>query len=822
MFGHFTEKAQRVMYYAQEEARAMRYPAVGTEHLLMGILREGDSVAARALLELGVTLEKVHELISQVVTPGNTVIGNEIAITPRVKKVLQLAQEEAVRWGVNYIGTEHLLLGLLHEGEGLAAQVLQALDVHPDALRKQVMALLGGTGTMDANIAGGTKSTSAKNRDMLNEFGRNLNELVEQGKIDPVIGRDTEIERVIQVLCRRTKNNPALLGEPGVGKTAIAEGLAQRIVNGNVPELLRNKEVFTLDIGSMVAGARYRGDFEERLKKVMDEVKKDSNIILFIDEMHTLIGAGSAEGSLDAANILKPELARGDIQCIGATTLDEYRKHIEKDAALERRFQPITVNEPSEEDAIAILKGIRDKYEAHHSVEISDEAIEAAVKLSGRYISDRFLPDKAIDLIDEAASRVRLQTYTAPPDIKALEEELERLSKEKEAAVISQEYEKAAMYRDREKETQAELNRLTEEWKNGATAKAKVVTGEDIAQIVSKWTGVPVTKLQAEDTERLLHMEEILHQRVVGQDEAVKAVSRAVRRAQSGLKSPKRPIGSFLFLGPTGVGKTELARALAEVLFDDEDAVIRVDMSEYMEKHSVARMVGAPPGYVGHDEGGQLTEAVRRKPYSIVLLDEIEKAHPDVFNILLQVLDDGRLTDSQGRTVDFKNTVIIMTSNIGAGHIKNSTVGFGTAGNGEENKAEYDKMKSRVMEALKAAFRPEFLNRVDETIVFHALEKEHIMQIVDLMMKDLHKRLAEQNITMEVTAEAKAKLVEDGYDPAYGARPLRRTIQRQVEDPLAEDLLRGRYQAGDVVKVDVTKDGVVLLKDGEAELVDAE
>ncbi|MBO4949073.1 MAG: ATP-dependent Clp protease ATP-binding subunit [Peptococcaceae bacterium] len=822
MFGHFTEKAQRVMYYAQEEARAMRYPAVGTEHLLMGILREGDSVAARALLELGVTLEKVHELISQVVTPGNTVIGNEIAITPRVKKVLQLAQEEAVRWGVNYIGTEHLLLGLLHEGEGLAAQVLQALDVHPDALRKQVMALLGGTGTMDANIAGGAKSTSAKNRDMLNEFGRNLNELVEQGKIDPVIGRDTEIERVIQVLCRRTKNNPALLGEPGVGKTAIAEGLAQRIVNGNVPELLRNKEVFTLDIGSMVAGARYRGDFEERLKKVMDEVKKDSNIILFIDEMHTLIGAGSAEGSLDAANILKPELARGDIQCIGATTLDEYRKHIEKDAALERRFQPITVNEPSEEDAIAILKGIRDKYEAHHSVEISDEAIEAAVKLSGRYISDRFLPDKAIDLIDEAASRVRLQTYTAPPDIKALEEELERLSKEKEAAVISQEYEKAAMYRDQEKETQAELNRLTEEWKNGATAKAKVVTGEDIAQIVSKWTGVPVTKLQAEDTERLLHMEEILHQRVVGQDEAVKAVSRAVRRAQSGLKSPKRPIGSFLFLGPTGVGKTELARALAEVLFDDEDAVIRVDMSEYMEKHSVARMVGAPPGYVGHDEGGQLTEAVRRKPYSIVLLDEIEKAHPDVFNILLQVLDDGRLTDSQGRTVDFKNTVIIMTSNIGASYIKNSTVGFGTAGNGEENKAEYDKMKSRVMEALKATFRPEFLNRVDETIVFHALEKEHIMQIVDLMMKDLHKRLAEQNITMEVTAEAKAKLVEDGYDPAYGARPLRRTIQRQVEDPLAEDLLRGRYQAGDVVKVDVTKDGVVLLKDGEAELVDAE
>ena len=546
MFGHFTEKAQRVMYYAQEEARAMHYPAVGTEHLLMGLLREEDSVAARALLERGVTLDKVHELISQVITPGNMMVGNEIGITPRVKKVLQFAQEEAVRWGVNYIGTEHLLLGLLREGEGLAAQVLQALDVEPDSVRKQVKALLGGTGTMDANIAGGQKGVSGKQRDMLNEFGRNLNELVQQGKIDPVIGRDTEIERVIQVLCRRTKNNPALLGEPGVGKTAIAEGLAQRIVTGNVPELLRNKEVFTLDIGSMVAGARYRGDFEERLKRVMEEVKKDSNIILFIDEMHTLIGAGSAEGSLDAANILKPELARGDIQCIGATTLDEYRKHIEKDAALERRFQPITVNEPSEEDAIAILKGIRDKYEAHHSVAISDEAIEAAVKLSGRYISDRFLPDKAIDLIDEAASRVRLQSYTAPPDVKALEEEIERLGKEKEAAVISQEYEKAALYRDQEKAKQAELNRLMEDWKNDTAGKAKVVTEEDIAQIVSKWTGVPVTKLQAEDTERLLHMEEILHQRVVGQDEAVKAVSRAVRRAQSGLKSPKRPTVLFL------------------------------------------------------------------------------------------------------------------------------------------------------------------------------------------------------------------------------------------------------------------------------------
>ena len=635
-----------------------------------------------------------------------------------------------------------------------------------------------------------------------------------------MIGRETEIERVIQVLCRRTKNNPALLGDPGVGKTAIAEGLAQRIVAGKVPELLKDKEIITLDMGSLVAGSKYRGDFEERLKKIMDEVKADQNVILFIDEMHTLIGAGSAEGALDAANILKPELARGDIQCIGATTLDEYRKHIEKDAALERRFQPITVNEPTQEDTIAILKGIRDKYEAHHGVEISDGAIEAAVKLSSRYITDRFLPDKAIDLIDEAASRVRLQTYTAPVDVKTLEDEIERLSKEKEAAVVSQEYEKAAQYRDEEKQKRAELEKLTEEWKSQTTTETKVVTEEEIAAIVSNWTGVPVTKLQEEDTQRLLHMEEILHQRVIGQDEAVKAVSRAVRRAQSGLKNPKRPIGSFLFLGPTGVGKTELARALAEVLFDNEDAIVRIDMSEYMEKFSVSRLVGAPPGYVGHDEGGQLTEAVRRKPYSIVLLDEIEKAHPDVFNILLQVLDDGRLTDSQGRTVDFKNTVIIMTSNIGASNIKTAgTMGFSADAAGEEQKAAYDKMKARVMDALKATFRPEFLNRVDETIVFHALEKEHILSIVDLMMQDLHKRLQEQDIKMEVSAEAKEKLVEEGYDPAYGARPLRRTIQRLVEDPLAEDLLQGRYTAGDTVKVDVTKDGITLLKDGEIEQV---
>lgn len=826
MYGRFTERAQHAIYYAQEEARAMNYPAVGTEHLLLGLLRESDSIASRALMDMGVKIEDIREAVLKILSPGNEPIGDEIPITPRVKKVLAFAQDEAVRWGVNYIGTEHLLLGLLREGEGVAAQVLEDLDIDTEKVRRHVVAMLGGNPTTDAEMSstGSNSKGGAKgNRQTLEEYGRNLNELVRKGKIDPVIGRDTEIERVIQVLCRRTKNNPALLGEPGVGKTAIAEGLAQRIVSGKVPELLKDKEVFTLDMGSLVAGARYRGDFEDRLKKIMDEVKANHNIILFIDEMHTLIGAGSAEGSLDAANILKPELARGDIQCIGATTLDEYRKYIEKDAALERRFQPITVNEPSEEDAIAILKGIRDKYEAHHNVEILDEAIEAAVKLSSRYITDRFLPDKAIDLIDEAASRVRLQTYTAPSDVKNLENEIEQLAKEKEAAVMAQEYEKAAQYRDQEKQKRAELNRLTEEWKNQTTTKTNVVTEEEIASIVSNWTGVPVTKLREEDTQRLLRMEEILHQRVIGQDEAVKAVSRAVRRAQSGLKNPKRPIGSFLFLGPTGVGKTELARALAEVLFDNEDAIVRIDMSEYMEKHAVSRLVGAPPGYVGHDEGGQLTEAVRRKPYSIVLLDEIEKAHPDVFNILLQVLDDGRLTDSQGRTVDFKNTVIIMTSNVGASNVKTTgTMGFAMDVSAAEEKAAYDKMKARVMDALKATFRPEFLNRVDETIVFHALEKDHILSIVDLMMKDLHKRLQEQNIRMEVTKEAKEKLVAEGYDPAYGARPLRRTIQKLVEDPLAEDLLKGRYQAGDTVKVDVTKDGVSLLKDGEAEAVEVE
>lgn len=812
MFERFTEKAQKVIYFAEQEASAMHHPAVGTEHILLGILDEGQGVAAKALMALGVDLEQTRETILRLVAAGSQPVGNEMLMTPRAKRVFTLAQDEAVRWGVNYIGTEHILLGLLREDEGIASQVLAELNVDPDKIRKQVVALLGGSNAMENTMGYGKKNMEQKNHPTIDEYGRNLNEMVQQGKIDPVIGRDQEIERVIQVLCRRTKNNPALLGDPGVGKTAIAEGLAQRIVDGKVPELLRNKQIIALDMGALVAGSKYRGDFEERLKKIMDEVKQDQQIILFIDEMHTLIGAGAAEGALDAANILKPELARGNLQAIGATTLDEYRKHIEKDAALERRFQPITVEEPSEEDAIQILKGIRDKYEAHHNVQISDAAIESAVKLSSRYIADRYLPDKAIDLIDEAASRVRLQTYTAPPDVKLLENEIEQLQKEKEAAVIGQEYEKAAEYRDQEQKKRAELNTLTDQWKNQTSTQTKVVVEEDIAQIVASWTGVPVTKLQETDSQRLLRLEEILHQRVIGQEEAVKAVAKAVRRARSGLKNPKRPIGSFLFLGPTGVGKTELARSLAEALFDNEESIIRIDMSEYMEKHAVSRLVGAPPGYVGHEDGGQLTEAVRRKPYSIILLDEIEKAHPDAFNMLLQVLDDGRLTDSQGRTVDFKNTVIIMTSNVGASTIKTAgTVGFATNA-GDAQQAEHEKMKAKVMASLKETFRPEFLNRIDETVVFHSLSKEDIIAIVDLLLQEVAKRLQEQEITLKIEQAVKEKLVEEGYDPAYGARPLRRAIQRLIEDPLADDLLAGRFQPGGTVRVDVNKEGKIVLK----------
>lgn len=812
MFERFTERAQKVLYYAREEAKNLKYPAIGTEHILLGLLREGEGVGAKALMALGMDLIKVRETITQLVNIGHEDIElGEIGFTPRAKKVIGLAQDEAIRWGVNYVGTEHILLGLIREGEGVAAQVLLNLGANPDKIRRQVLAFLGGIPNNEPGesnrkqgIKGGAPQTKTPT---LDEYGRDLTDMARGNKIDPVIGRQKEIERVIQILSRRTKNNPVLIGEPGVGKTAIAEGLARKIVEGNVPEVLKDKRVVALDMGSLVAGSKYRGEFEERLKKVMDEIRQAGNVILFIDEMHTLIGAGAAEGAIDAANILKPALARGEIQTIGATTLDEYRKHVEKDAALERRFQPIQVDQPTTEEAIEILLGLRDRYEAHHSVQITDEAIKAAVELSDRYITDRFLPDKAIDLIDEASSKVRLQEQTAPPNLKELEEEIERLSKEKEAAVMAQEYEKAAEIRDQEQKKRKELEDKRSHWKNESMSKTQTVTADDIANIVSSWTGIPVSKMAQEETEKLLKLEEVLHQRVISQDEAIKAVARAVRRARSGLKNPKRPIGSFIFLGPTGVGKTELARALAEALFGDEDSLVRIDMSEYMEKHAVSRLVGAPPGYVGYDEGGQLTEAVRRKPYSVVLLDEIEKAHPEVFNILLQVLEDGRLTDSKGRTVDFRNTVLIMTSNVGASYMKQTgPLGFTQPTVDDSYKA----MKERVLEALKKSFRPEFLNRIDETIVFHSLEKEHIKEIVGLMLKELRNRLKENDIDLEVKEEAKEILVKEGFDPTYGARPLRRAIQKLIEDPLAEEMLKGTYKPGTTVVVDVDGDQIVL------------
>lgn len=781
MFERLTAKAQRVVYLAQEEARNMHYQSVGTEHILLGILDEGQGVAARALSSLGIEANEVREMVLKMIAPGNAVVGSEMTLTPRAKKVFELAQDEAVRWGVNYIATEHLLLGLVREGEGVAFQVLNALGATPDKIRKQVQALLNGAGNVnDLNSYQGMSDDGNAARGTIDEFGRNLNALVKEGKIDPVIGRENEIERVIQVLCRRTKNNPALLGEPGVGKTAIAEGLAQRIVEGKVPEILRNKEIVTLDMGSLVAGSKYRGDFEERLKKIMDEVKKNKNIILFIDEMHTLVGAGAAEGALDAANILKPELARGDLQIIGATTLDEYRKHIEKDAALERRFQPIMVNEPSEEDAIKILQGIRDKYEAHHKVEITDEAIVSAVKLSSRYISDRYLPDKAIDLIDEAASRVRLQAYTAPVDVKAIEDEIAKIAKEKEAAIVAQEFEKAAEYRDKEKKLRSDLQEQTQKWKNEANSNTQKVTAEDIAKIVSSWSGVPVTKLQEADTERLLKMEDILHERVVGQDDAVTAIAKAVRRAHSGLKNPKRPIGSFMFLGPTGVGKTELAKALAESLFDNEDAIIRIDMSEYMEKYSVSRLVGAAPGYVGYDEGGQLTEAVRRKPYSVILFDEIEKAHPDVMNIMLQILDEGKINDAQGRSVSFENTVIVMTSNAGSTD-KDTGVGF--------NKTENEISKDKAMKALREFLRPEFLGRVDEIVVFNPLTKDDYAKIAGLMLDEMKSPLLEKNIKFVYDEKACKLIAEKAHGKRLGARDIRHVIRNEVEDKIAQILI---------------------------------
>ncbi|WP_282938147.1 ATP-dependent protease ATP-binding subunit ClpC [Paenibacillus sp. RC67] len=804
MFGRFTERAQKVLSLAQEEAVRLGHNNIGTEHILLGLIREGDGIAAKALIALGLGLEKIQDEVEALIGRGQEQPTN-IAYTPRAKKVIELSMDEARKLGHTYVGTEHILLGLIREGEGVAARVLNNLGVSLNKARQQVLQLLGSSEVVSTNHG----NTANANTPTLDGLARDLTAYAKDGNLDPVIGRSKEIERVIQVLSRRTKNNPVLIGEPGVGKTAIAEGLAQKIINNEIPETLRDKRVMTLDMGSVVAGTKYRGEFEDRLKKIMDEIRQAGNIILFIDELHTLIGAGGAEGAIDASNILKPALARGELQCIGATTLDEYRKYIEKDAALERRFQPITVDQPSPDEAIQILHGLRDRYEAHHRVKITDEAIEQAVKLSDRYITDRFLPDKAIDLIDEASSKVRLRSYTVPPDLKKLESKLEDIRKEKDAAVQSQEFEKAASLRDTEQKLREELDSTKNEWKEKQGRTDSEVTPEDIAQVVASWTGIPVVKLAEEETERLLKMESILHDRVIGQEEAVKAVSRAIRRARAGLKDPKRPMGSFIFLGPTGVGKTELARALAESLFGDENAVIRIDMSEYMEKHSTSRLVGAPPGYVGYEEGGQLTEKVRRKPYSVVLLDEIEKAHPEVFNILLQVLEDGRLTDSKGRTVDFRNTLIIMTSNVGADTIKkNSSLGFTAM---HDAGKDYNNMKDKVMGELKKSFRPEFLNRIDEIIVFHSLDENHIAEIVTLMAEDLRKRLKEQEVDFVLTDKAKAFLAKEGFDPTYGARPLRRAIQKHIEDRLSEELLRGHISKGDTLTID-EKDGELTVE----------
>ncbi|MDF1999250.1 ATP-dependent protease ATP-binding subunit ClpC [Peribacillus frigoritolerans] len=795
MFGRFTERAQKVLALAQEEAIRLGHNNIGTEHILLGLVREGDGIAAKALYALGLGPEKIQKEVENLIGRGQDT-AQTIHYTPRAKKVIELSMDEARKLGHSYVGTEHVLLGLIREGEGVAARVLNNLGVSLNKARQQVLQLLG------SNESGGHQGSAAANASTptLDGLARDLTAIAREGSLDPVIGRSKEIQRVIEVLSRRTKNNPVLIGEPGVGKTAIAEGLAQQIINNEVPEILRDKRVMTLDMGTVVAGTKYRGEFEDRLKKVMDEIRQAGNIILFIDELHTLIGAGGAEGAIDASNILKPSLARGELQCIGATTLDEYRKYIEKDAALERRFQPIQVDEPTIEESIQILKGLRDRYEAHHRVSITDEAIDAAVKLSDRYISDRFLPDKAIDLIDEAGSKVRLRSYTTPPNLKELEVKLDDVRKEKDASVQSQEFEKAASLRDTEQRLREQLEETKKTWKEKQGQENSEVTVDDIAHVVSSWTGVPVTKLAQTESDKLLNMESILHDRVIGQEEAVIAVSKAVRRARAGLKDPKRPIGSFIFLGPTGVGKTELARALAESIFGDEDAMIRIDMSEYMEKHSTSRLVGSPPGYVGYEEGGQLTEKVRRKPYSVVLLDEIEKAHPDVFNILLQVLEDGRLTDSKGRTVDFRNTILIMTSNVGASALKTDKyVGFNIQDTGQD----YKNMKGKVMEELKRAFRPEFLNRIDETIVFHSLEKDHLKQIVTLMSNQLTARLKEQEIYLELTDAAREKIATEGFDPEYGARPIRRALQKHVEDYLSEELLKGNVKKGQTVVMDV-------------------
>ena len=802
MNGRFTEKAENAINLSQESAMQMGHSYVGTEHLLLGLVREGTGVASRVLQGLGVTEEKIIKEIDELIGKGDHSGQQPLDFTPRTKRVLELGLNEARRLGHNYIGTEHLLLGIMREGESVAVRILMDMGVDPQKMLNDIIKMLSEEAP---GATGEPKNTSNNsNTPTLNQFGRDLTDMAREAKFDPIIGRDKEIERVIQILSRRTKNNPCLIGEPGVGKTAIAEGLAQKIVEGNIPELLKDKRVVTLDLSSMVAGAKYRGEFEERLKKAMEEIRKAGNVIIFIDEMHTIIGAGAAEGAIDASNILKPALARGEIQVIGATTINEYHKHVEKDAALERRFQPITVGEPTKEEAVEILKGIRDKYEAHHRVKITDNALEAAVKLSDRYISDRYLPDKAIDLIDEAASRVRLKAFTAPPNVKKLEEQIERMGKEKEDAIRSQEFEKAAGIRDQEQKLKSEHERIKGDWYQKNQTRTDIVTEEEIGDIVASWTGIPVKRLAEEESERLMKMEEELHKRVIGQDEAVKAISKAIRRGRVGLKDPKRPIGSFIFLGPTGVGKTELSKTLAEALFGNENAMIRIDMSEFMEKFAVSRLVGSPPGYVGYEEGGQLTEKVRRKPYSVVLFDEIEKAHPDVFNILLQILEDGRLTDSQGRVVDFRNTVIIMTSNVGGRMITEpKRLGFLAGDNTAKN---YDEMKNNVMGELKKTFRPEFLNRVDDIIVFHPLDEENIKSIVGIMLEVLVKRLQQNTIGLEVSDEVIAYLAKKGFDPVFGARPLRRSIQSMIEDKLAESMLEGSVKTGDTVRVELVDD----------------
>ncbi len=810
MFERFTDRARRVVVLAQEEARMLNHNYIGTEHILLGLIHEGEGVAAKALESLNISLEAVRQQVEEIIGQGQAAPTGHIPFTPRAKKVLELSLREALQLGHNYIGTEHILLGLIREGEGVAAQVLQKLGADLNRVRQTVIQLLSGyTGGKGEQVSAGSQSEQAQGGSaVLDQFGRNLTQLARESKLDPVIGREREIERVMQVLSRRTKNNPVLIGEPGVGKTAVVEGLSQAIVRGEVPETLKGKQIYTLDLGALVAGSRYRGDFEERLKKVLKEIKSRGDIVLFIDELHTLVGAGAAEGAIDAASILKPMLARGELQTIGATTRDEYRKHLEKDAALERRFQPIEVQEPSVTHTIEILKGLRDRYEAHHRVTYTDDSLVAAANLADRYISDRFLPDKAIDLIDEAGSRMRIRRMTAPPDVREVDEKIADVRLKKESAIDGQDFELAARLRDEERQLQEERQRREQTWKAGEMDILSEIDEEEIAEVLSIWTGIPVFKLTEEETEKLLRMEDELHNRIISQHEAISAVSRAMRRTRSGLKDPRRPSGSFIFLGPSGVGKTELSKALAAFLFGDEDSLIQLDMSEYMEKHTVSRLIGSPPGYVGYEEGGQLTERVRRKPFSVILFDEIEKAHPDVFNTLLQILEDGRLTDSQGHQVDFKNTIIIMTSNLGTRDIaKGIGIGFTAA---RDDAVTYEKMKETVNEELKKSFRPEFLNRIDEVIVFHSLAMSDVKQIVDLMMKRLEEQLQTKDVDIELTDAAKTVLAEKGWDQALGARPLRRTLQRLVEDPLAEKLLHKEYRAGETVLVDAVDGEIVF------------